>query len=178
LLRARQSFSLWRACRVHSEVNKRLNLRTVWRPARRVRVRASVPENFFRVVLRRTQNESRVRHYDVNALSQVCFSCPIRTASFSLGRMAQGFLRCCGVVTGKSSRRKISCALAKGRASGACRRGRDTDSIVYFVWNGAAERKRRPSGRRRIRNTTDPAYLPSFATLFASRETLRFAALR
>src|SRR3954469_20308582 len=83
--------------------------------------------------------QSRSRHYDVNTLSHVCFSCALLLCSFSLKPMAQGFLRCCLPVTGNGFPRHSRAT----RRCGATERAA-TDSIRIFS-NGSSGQTKTPA---------------------------------
>ena len=79
------------------------------------------------------RNPSRRCRYDVNALSQVRFSCPTGAPNLSIHRMAQGFLRCCRAVTcqrifSEKIRRNPLCGWL-ARQPGHCA----TDSVIDFA---------------------------------------------
>src|SRR3954463_15335952 len=84
--------------------------------------------------------QSRSRHYDVNTLSHVCFSCALLLCSFSLRPMAQGFLRCCLTVTRNGFPRHSRAAT---RRRGATERAA-ADSIRIFS-NGSLGKTRTPA---------------------------------
>ena len=82
---------------------KRLNLRTFDVSSDELAITSGPPRGTRKKIRRQERehrNRSRSRHVAVKILSHVWFSCALFVCSFSLTRMAQGFLSCCGAVTG------------------------------------------------------------------------------
>jgi hypothetical protein len=93
---------VWRAC-LSRWGSKRLNLRTFDVGSDELAITSGPPRGARKKFPARSANagiRSRSRHVAVKILSHVWFSCALFVCSFSLTRMAQGFLSCCGAVTG------------------------------------------------------------------------------